>query len=295
MGKELYVAGGASQELYETADKILGFKLSKICFEGPEEDLTQTFHTQPAIVATSMALVREFMSHGVSPAMTAGHSVGEYAALALAGVLSFEEVIDLVYNRGKLMDEACPAGTGGMAALIGMDLKKTEDLLENLPLPLDQILDVAGLNCPGQVVIAGHREALEMAVAKVRDFGGRMGVMLNVSGPFHSRLMQPAAKGLSGRLSGLEFSDASIPVVPNVCPEPENRGESLKDCLISQLTCPVKWEASIRAMLNSGITEFVEFGAGNVLMGMIKKIDRKLRVHPVFDKESLEQGVRELS
>ncbi len=295
MGKELFDAGGLSRELYQQADEILGFELSKICFNGPDEKLTQTYHTQPAIVVTSTALAREFMKCGIEPAMTAGHSVGEYVALALAGVLSFEQAVELVHHRGKLMDEACPAGTGSMAALIGMDLEKTQVLLQEIGLPPGQTLDIAGLNCPGQVVIAGHRQALETAISKVRDFGGRMGVMLNVSGPFHSRLMEPAAKGLAARLNALEFSDASIPVISNVNPEPESIGESLKDCLMSQLTSPVKWEASIRSMMSAGVTEFIEFGAGNVLMGMIKKIDRKLRVHPVFGKESLEKAVQELS
>ena len=295
MGRELYEQSEQARNLYQIADEVLGFPLSKVCFEGPEDELRLTFHTQPAIMATSYALAHECSLRGLQPSILAGHSIGEYTALATAGVLEFQKAVELVYFRGRLMDEACPAGTGSMAALIGLDYEQARTMLANLDLPPGESLDIAGLNCPGQVVIAGHKSALQIAIAEVRNFGGRMGVELNVSGPFHSRLMQPAAEGLAGRLEKITFRDAKVPVVTNVAAKAECEGSELKQALMSQLTEPVRWEESVHQMLEGGVEAFLEFGSGNVLSGMIKKIDRKIPVHPVYDTSSLSKAVEAVS
>lgn len=294
MGKDICAHHEAARFIFAEADEALGKSLSTMCFEGPEDDLSLTVNTQPAIVATSLALFKCFTEKGPSPSFVAGHSVGEYAALAAAGALSIQDVIGLVAKRGQLMDEACPAGTGGMAALIGMDSEKTLRMMEQIELPPDSVLDLAGLNCPGQVVVAGHLSAIEYAITKVREHGGRMGVKLNVSGPFHSRLMKPAEDGLSGRLTEVDFSEALVPVLPNTLAKPVSDPQDLKRALMSQLTLPVLWEDSVRYMLSEDVTTFVEFGAGNVLAGMIRKIDRKVRVIPVHDSQTLKVALEEL-
>jgi [acyl-carrier-protein] S-malonyltransferase len=295
MGKDLFEGSSQAQEIFRKADDVLGFSLGNLCFEGPEESLRLTYHTQPAIMTTSYALAREFSDQGIKPDVVAGHSIGEYTALAVAGVLDFPTAVELVYSRGKYMDEACPAGTGSMAALIGLDEEGAKKMLSQLELPDGESLDIAGINCPGQVVIAGHVSSLKAAIGQVRDFGGRMGVELNVSGPFHSRLMKPAEQGLGTRLEEIEFHNAKVPVVPNVTAKAQMQGSELKKCLMSQLTSPVLWEASVRQILEMGVESFVEFGAGNVLAGMIKKIDRKIPVYPVYDRVSLEKAVQETS
>ena len=294
MGKDICAHHEAARFIFAEADEALGKSLSTMCFEGPDDDLGLTVNTQPAIVATSLALFKCFIEKGPSPAFVAGHSVGEYAALAAAGALSIQDVIGLVAKRGQLMDEACPAGTGGMAALMGMDRDKTLRMLDEIKLPGELILDLAGLNCPGQVVVAGHLQAIDYAVNNVREFGGRMGVKLNVSGPFHSRLMKPAEDGLSGRLTEADFNEAHIPVLPNTLAQPVSDPLELKKALMSQLTLPVLWEDSVRFMLSENVDTFVEFGAGNVLAGMIRKIDRKARVIPVHNSQTLNSALEEL-
>ncbi|MEE2925363.1 MAG: ACP S-malonyltransferase [bacterium] len=294
MGKDICAHHEAARFIFAEADEALGKSLSTMCFEGPEDDLGLTVNTQPAIVATSLALFKCFTEKGPQPSFVAGHSVGEYAALAAAGALSIQDVIGLVAKRGQLMDDACPAGTGGMAALIGMDREKTLKMLNEMELSADYALDLAGLNCPGQVVVAGHLEAIDFAINNVREFGGRMGVKLNVSGPFHSRLMKPAEDGLSGRLTEADFSEALIPVLPNTLAKSVSDPQELKKALMSQLTLPVLWEDSVRYMLSENINTFVEFGAGNVLAGMIRKIDRKARVIAVHDSQSLNTALEEL-
>ena len=294
MGKDICAHHEAARFIFAEADEALGKSLSTMCFEGPEDDLGLTVNTQPAIVATSLALFKCFTEKGPQPSFVAGHSVGEYAALAAAGALSIQDVIGLVAKRGQLMDDACPAGTGGMAALIGMDREKTLKMLNEMELSADYALDLAGLNCPGQVVVAGHLEAIDFAINNVREFGGRMGVKLNVSGPFHSRLMKPAEDGLSGRLTEADFSEALIPVLPNTLAKSVSDPQELKKALMSQLTLPVLWEDSVRCMLSENINTFVEFGAGNVLAGMIRKIDRKARVIAVHDSQSLNTALEEL-
>ena len=294
MGKDICAHHEAARFIFAEAVEALGKSLSTMCFEGPDDHLGLTVNTQPAIVATSLALFKCFTEKGPKPSFVAGHSVGEYAALAAAGALSIQDVIGLVAKRGQLMDDACPAGTGGMAALVGMDRDKTYKMLDEMELSDKYILDIAGLNCPGQVVVAGHLDAVDFAVNNVRDFGGRMGVKLNVSGPFHSRLMKPAEEGLSGRLTEADFNEALIPVLPNTLAKPVSDPQDLKGALMSQLTLPVLWEDTVRFMLSEDVNTYIEFGAGNVLAGMIRKIDRKARVVPVYDSQTLNTALEEL-
>ncbi|PCJ20565.1 MAG: [acyl-carrier-protein] S-malonyltransferase [Candidatus Cloacimonadota bacterium] len=295
MGKDLYDSSSSCKELYKKMDDTLGFKLSELCFCGPEDQLQLTFNTQPAIVGTSYALAREMIQKGVEPYCVAGHSVGEYTALAISEALPFETLLQLVRLRGQLMDEACPAGTGSMAALIGMDKEKVKKMIVELDLSSDLVLDLAGLNCPGQVVVAGHLSSLEEAIKRVREFGGRMGLMLNVSGPFHSSLMKAAEEGLALKLSECNFDEPKYPILPNVSPKMTKDKEIIKDALMKQLTAPVLWEETIRTMIDEGVTKFVEFGAGNVLAGMIRKIDRKVKVLAVSNFESLNKTLEELA
>lgn len=291
MGKDICAHQQAARFIFAEADEALEKSLSTLCFEGSEEELSLTINTQPAIVAASLALYKCFAEKGPQATFVAGHSVGEYAALTAAGVVSVQDVIRLVDRRGRLMDEACPAGTGGMAALIGMDRNQVESMIDQMQLEDGLVLDVAGLNCPGQVVVAGHLQAIDIAIARIRDFGGRMGVKLNVSGPFHSRLMQPAEDGLSEQLAETYFTQAEIPVISNTTAVAVKDPEQLKNALRSQLTLPVLWEDSVRVMLNEGVETFVEFGAGNVLAGMIRKIDRTAKVLPVYDSQSLDAAL----
>lgn len=295
MGKSLAQTEPSVMEAYEGLNQALGFELSRLCFEGPETELLKTEFTQPAIVATSSLLALEAMRRGLKAEAVAGHSVGEYSALVSCGVLSLEDATKLVHLRGRLMDEACPQGTGSMAALIGLDEEKTREYLKALELEEGQVLDVAGLNCPGQTVIAGHLEALKKAIAGVRAAGGRMGIELNVSGPFHSRLMQPAEAGLARKLAETDFGAAQVPVYSNTTAMPTRDAKTIQECLMQQLTLPVLWEKSIQNMLENGVDTFVEFGAGNVLAGMIRKIDRKAKIFGVHDTDSLNQVMGELS
>lgn len=291
MGRELCLASPTASSIFARADQELGFGLSELCFQGSEENLRRTENTQPAIVTNGYALARVFMEYGAVPFLAAGHSVGEYAALAIADVLPFERIVSLVHLRGKLMEQACPAGEGTMAALIGMDRHSATSLLENLELDEAEIIDIAGLNNPGQVVVAGHVSAINKALAKVKDYGGRMGMLLNVSGPFHSRLMKKAEDGLRRELDLSDFQNASIPVVPNIEPSLIRNAGIIKECLMSQLCRPVLWEQSIAVMAEAGTELFVEFGSGNVLSGMLKKIDRNLAVVSISDMSSLQKAV----
>lgn len=295
MGRDLFESSQDCQKLYQIMDSTLDFAISDLCFNGPEDQLQLTFNTQPAIVGTSYALAQEMIKKGIQPFCVAGHSVGEYTALAISEVLPFQTILQLVRLRGQLMDEACPAGTGSMAALIGMDKEKTEKMIQELNLSDRFTLDLAGLNCPGQVVVAGHLESLQIAIERVREFGGRMGVMLNVSGPFHSSLMKPAEEGLASKLDTYDFVDSKYPVIPNVFPKLTNDKNIIKTALMKQLTSPVLWEDTIRSMIEAGVTKFVEFGAGNVLAGMIRKIDRKVKVLAVSNSDSLAKALKELS
>lgn len=284
MGVDLAAAYPEARALLEEADRRLGYALSKLMAEGPEEQLKQTEHTQPAIVAHSLAAWTVLTSEGVHPEMVAGHSVGEYAALAASGAVKAAEAIELVRVRGQLMQAA---GPGTMAAVLGIDLEGAEKLCAAVA--SEGVVEVANLNCPGQVVISGSPEGVAAAGKRAAEFGGRRVMPLAVSGAFHSSLMQPAAARLAEALDAQAFAEPTVALVANVSASPIRSGSALRDVLKQQIVSRVRWEDSIRAMIAAGIDTFVEIGPGTALCGMIKKIDKDVRTANVADVASLEQ------
>lgn len=289
MGKELHDAFPRAAEVFQKAEKAFGGGLMRLCFEGPENELKRTENTQPAILATSIACLRVLEERGVEPESVAGHSVGEYAALAAAGSLDEGDAVRLTRLRGHLMQTACPAGTGGMAAIMGAERADVEALCAQVK--ETGIAQVAALNTTGQIVIAGHIRALTEVIALAKAKGVAQATMLPVSGPFHSALMRPAADGLKKALDDVEFARAALPVIANVDAKPHQEPAELKQLLIQQLTMPVLWQTTIEAMIRSGIDTFVELGAGRVLSGLIRRLDRNVTCHSVRDPESLQKTV----
>ena len=285
MGRELYDAFPVAREVFERAEAAYGGGLKRLCFEGPEDQLKLTENTQPAILTTSVACLRVLEARGVKPALVAGHSVGEYAALVAAGALDLADAVKLTRLRGKLMETACPAGTGGMAAIMGAERADVEALCAQVR--ESGVAQVAALNTTGQVVIAGNIRALTDVIALAKAKGIASATMLPVSGPFHSALMAPAAEGLKKALDSITVKRATVPVVANVDAKPHQEPAELKNLLIKQLTEPVLWQTTIEWMLRSGVEAFVELGAGRVLSGLIRRLDRKAVCHSVRDPESL--------
>jgi [acyl-carrier-protein] S-malonyltransferase len=294
MGRELAERYPEAREVFEAADEAIGFALSRLCWEGPEAELRLTYHTQPALLVTGIAALRVFETMSdVKPVVAAGHSLGEYTALVAAGALPFEEAVRLVHWRGRWMDEAVPAGRGGMAAVLGLDADTLADVCAAASDGEDTV-DVANLNCPGQIVISGTRSAVERAAALARERGARRVVFLEVSGPFHSRLMRPAASRLSEALAQAHISPARIPVIANVDAKPKVQTDEIRAALEVQLYSPVRWEEDVRTMLEMGVDTFIEFGPGTVLSGLIRKVDRAVRTLHVEDEESLRETLAAL-
>ncbi len=291
MGKGLAEEYPAAREVFAKADEALGFELSRLCWEGPEDELKKTYNTQPAILTTSIACLEAFKSRcDLAPAVVAGHSVGEYAALVAAEVLQFEDAVRLTRLRGQLMEAACPKGTGGMAAVVGgIPMERVEQLCRGIAEESGFVLEPAGYNCPEQIVVAGHIRALSELLTRVKAEGARNATLLSVSGPFHSSLMAEAKQPLRERLDALSMSDAAVPVVCNVDASPHTKADELKENLVEQLVKPVLWEKSVRWMMDNGVKEYVEFGAGRVLAGLLRRIDRSLKTQGVRDVASLEK------
>ncbi|GGJ92424.1 malonyl CoA-acyl carrier protein transacylase [Lentibacillus kapialis] len=287
MAKAFYDEYAEIRELFEQADDLLGEKLTRLMFEGPKEELTETENAQPALLLAGIAVQKLFIKENIQPIMAAGHSLGEYSALVAAGSLSFEEALPLVSKRGKLMEEAFPKGQGSMAAVLGMSQDYIEQTLESLH--DDHVVDIANLNCPGQIVISGSKEGIDAAKDHLKEKGAKRVLPLNVSGPFHSRLMKPANEQFATELEHITFSDTDIPVYANVTAEPVTDKDSVKDLLIRQLYSPVRFEESIHNMMNDGVDVFVELGTGKVLSGLVRKIDRKTKTFAVQDPDSLKE------
>ena len=289
MGKDLYDRFPEARQVFDAADSILRFPLSKLCFEGPEEELVLTANTQPALFTTSIACLRLLEKHGIEPDVTAGHSIGEYAALVAAGVLEFEDALPLVRKRGELMQEAGWKRPGTMAAIIGLDADEVEVVCSRAD---DAgIVDIANYNSPGQVVISGEVKAVEAASAYAKEAGARKVIPLSVSGAFHSRLMSDAAERLAVELNHACFDNAAIPVVANVTADYVYEADDIRDCLERQIADSVRWEESVARMVDDGVTLFVELGAGKVLSGLIKRIADSVEVANVGDVESYEAFV----
>jgi len=282
MGQDLAAEHPAAREVFEAADAALGIPISKICFEGPAEELTRTVNTQPAIVTHAVAALAAAVASGAithRPAFVAGHSLGEYAALIAAGAVSFDEGVRLVQERGRLMQEACDAEPSTMAAVLGME-----------PDALAAVCSASGahicnINAPGNITIGGTAAAVEAASAAATEAGASRVVPLTVSGAFHTPLMQSAADGMRAVLAGISFSAPGVPVVSNVTAQPLTEGSSFAEELASQITSPVLWAASVGTMAAAGVTEVIEFGPGKVLTGLIRRIDRAVECRNVGTAE----------
>ncbi|NLT95772.1 MAG: ACP S-malonyltransferase [Clostridia bacterium] len=292
MGKDLYDNFPQAKGIFQEADQRLGYNLSDLCFFGPEEKLKLTIHTQPALLTTSVACFQLIKEAGVKPDYVAGHSLGEYSALVAAEALEFSDAVWLVQERGRLMQEAVPPGHGTMAAILGLDEEKVEELCRTAS--GEGIVEPANFNCPGQIVIAGHTQAVEKAISIAKDFGAKRAIPLAVSGPFHSSLLQRAGIELGKTLDKIVIKDPKVPVVVNVSAEIVTEADKIRGCLIEQVSSSVKWEQSIRKMISEGVTTFVEIGAGKVLTGLIKKINKDVRTLNVEDSLSLQETLKGL-
>lgn len=292
MGREFYDAYPAARELFQAVDDRLGLKLSRLCFDGPADLLGQTAYTQPAVLATSLACLAVLKEAGVRPDYVAGHSLGEYSALAAAGALTPVEAAWLVHRRGIYMEEAVPDRQGAMAAVLGLERSAVEEACRAAS-GLG-VVTVANLNAPGQVVVSGLRPAVEEAARLCREAGAKKVVFLDVSGPFHSPLMSPAAQRLASDLEAVAWQSPTVPVVANCWARPLETVEEIKDALVRQLTSPVRWQESIECLRDRGIGVFVEVGPGRVLSGLIKRIASEARIYNVEDRASLEKTLASL-
>jgi len=283
MGKDVYDGFEKARTVFALSDKVLGFKLSQLCFEGPEEELRLTINVQPAIVTFSMALLAVMQSgrHSLTPAFAAGHSLGEYSALCAAGALSTSDVILLARERGKLMYQAGIKKPGAMAAVIGLNDEVVSQIAAEAG------VHVANYNCPGQIVISGEAKRIEKAMGLATAHGALKVVQLQVSGAFHTSLMQSAADGLAQAISEVAFNAPAIPVIGNASAKPLVSIGDVKDELVQQLCHPVQWQKSIEYLLSQGVETFVEIGPGKVLAGLVKRIKRDARTINVGDARSL--------
>jgi [acyl-carrier-protein] S-malonyltransferase len=294
MGKELAAAEPAAAAVFRAADEALGFKLSTLCFEGPEAELVRTEVTQPAILTVAIATFRAFEARGGGhPVSAAGHSLGEYAAHVAAGTFTFEEAVRTVQSRGRFMQDSVPEGEGAMAAILGLDRAAVERACAQAA--DGQIVSVANFNGPGQIVIAGHAAAVRRACEAASAAGASRVVPLQVSAPFHCALMEPAARRLSDVLASVTFCDPAIPVYTNVDAAPVDSAGASRDALVRQVASSVRWDEEIVRMAEDGITTFVEFGPGKVLAGLVRRIRKDLRVHSVPDAAGLASALQALA
>lgn len=272
MGKEAFDASEAARAVFEAADRALEGPLSKLCFEGPDEDLKLTKNTQPAILTSSIAILSAlgWPNGGETPDVVAGHSLGEYSAHVCAGTLRFEDAVRTVRLRGELMQAAVPVGQGAMSAILKLDRTPLEQICKEIEAETGLCVEPVNYNSPGQIVIAGDAKAVELAGEKMKAAGGRA-MPLPVSAPFHCRLMKPAEEGLAPALAKIAFSDPKLPVYVNVDAAPVTSGQLARDALVRQVSRSVRWEDAIVRMKNEGVTLFVEIGTGNALTGMIKR------------------------
>jgi [acyl-carrier-protein] S-malonyltransferase len=287
MGAELSQNFPIARRVFDEADEALGFSLSKLCFEGPEDDLRLTANTQPALVTCAIAALRVFEADfGIAPVAAAGHSLGEYSALVSAGAISFADAVRAVRERGRLMQEASPSGQGAMAALIGLDPDVVNEICATVS-EGGEIAVPANLNAPGQIVIAGHAAPVRRAIEIAKERGASMSVELKVSAPFHCALMKPAQDGMTPILRGLKISPLKFPVIANVTAMPNSDASKVADLLIQQITAPVRWAESMEQLGQLGVTDGIEFGCGKVLMGLMRRINKNIRVRPLEDLASM--------
>jgi [acyl-carrier-protein] S-malonyltransferase len=288
MGKDVYEAFDRSRSIFEQADEALGFSLSSIIFEGPDEALKQTANTQPALLTVSVAFLEALEGRGLKPDYVAGHSLGEYSALVAAGVLSFEDAVRTVRARGQFMEQAVPSGLGAMAAVLGAERETLAALCAAITAD-GSAVELANVNCPGQIVVSGTAAGVQAVVERGKEEAGAKRVIpLEVSGPFHSSMMKPAAVNLQATLATIEMKDASVPVVANVTANAATAADEIRSLLVEQVYSPVLWEDSVRYLILQGVDTFVEIGSGTVLAGLIKKIDKNVRVISINSISALE-------
>jgi [acyl-carrier-protein] S-malonyltransferase len=293
MGRELAANHPSARSVFDEADRALGFSISELCFNGTEESLKLTANTQPAILTVSVAAYRVLEEHGIQPAFVAGHSLGEFSALVAAGGLEFSDAVRLVRHRGEYMQSAVPEGVGAMAAILGLAPAQVAGICRQAA--DGQVVAPANLNSPEQTVISGHAEAVKRAVELASAGGAKRAVILPVSAPFHSSLMQPAAVRLETDLRATEFHTLRVPLVNNADAELTTSGEEAREGLIRQVTLPVRWEESIRELIDQGVNTFVEVGPGRVLTGLLRQIDRSIHVFNVEDEKSLRSTLEKLA
>lgn len=293
MGRAFSETSGAAKRVFEEANDALGFDLRRVMFEGPDAELTLTANTQPAVLTASVAAAAACAERGLTPGLAAGHSLGEYSALVVAGALPLADAVRVVRRRGELMQEAVPVGTGAMAAIMGVDAGVVEQVCADAA--QGEVVEIANVNSELQIVIAGHRTAVERAVALVTERGGRKSVLLPVSAPFHCALMAPAAAGLAAALAGVRVSDPAIPVVRNVDGSVTRRAADVVPLLLRQVASPVRWTDCVRRLAAEGASAFVEVGPGRVLTGLVKRIVEDARTAAVEDPAGLDKALAALA
>ncbi|MFD2925489.1 ACP S-malonyltransferase [Halobacillus naozhouensis] len=284
MGQDMYETYPQVKELFDAADEALGYSLTSLMFEGPAEELTKTENAQPALLLNSVAMAKVLEEEGVTPAMTAGHSLGEYSALVSAGSLDAIDAVKLVHTRGKLMEEAYPTGLGAMAAVLGLDKEEIERVLAKMD--QDQPVDLANINCPGQIVISGTSDGVKHASELLQEAGAKRVLPLNVSGPFHSRLMKPASESLANSLEETALHDAKLPVYANVSAEAVTDSGKIHSLLVQQLYSPVRFQEILEQFVEEDIDAIVEVGHGKVLSGLVRKVKRRMKTFAIGDPES---------
>jgi [acyl-carrier-protein] S-malonyltransferase len=293
MGRDLYEKFPESRVVFEEADDALGFAISKMCFEGPEEDLKLTENTQPAILTVSTAAWRALQARGVTPDFAAGHSLGETSALVAADALDFADAVRMVRNRGRYMQDAVPAGEGAMAAILGLAGPDVAEVCKKAA--QSEVVSAANSNSTEQIVISGHAAAVKRAVEIASQSGAKRAVMLAVSAPFHCELMEPARERLEHDLRAIHFRTLRFPVVTNVDAEAITSGEEAREALIRQVSMPVRWLDSMRELIDQGVNTFVEVGPGKVLTGLLRQIDRSVRCFGVEDSASLDSTLERIA
>lgn len=285
MGKELAQRFPEASQVFQRADRALGFPISRLCFEGPLEELSLTANTQPAILTCSVAILRVLQRKGLQASVVAGHSLGEYSALVAAQAVEFTDAVRVTRKRGEWMQEAVPAGTGSMAAILGMGEAEIKEICASIE---EFVVAPANFNSPGQIVIAGHKQGVELASQKAMEGGATRAVPLLLSAPFHCPLMKPAEEKLAFLLKDVDFRDLQMPLVCNVDSRIVQSGQDARDCLIRQVSRPVRWQQSVELMVARGVKEFIEIGPGKVLSGLVKRISKESKVMSVEDLAGVE-------
>ncbi len=289
MGRDLFDGSPAANETFERANAVLGYLISELCFEGPEERLQNTQYAQPALFTTSLACLEAARAsdHGASlgsPAFVAGHSLGEYTALVASGVLTFDDGLRLVQERGRLMQQAAEQQPGAMAAILGLDEETIAGICN------DASAELCNVNAPGQIVIGGAEAAVEAAMALALERGARRGVRLKVSGAFHTSFMRPAVEGMQHAVADTPFEDSNVPVIANTTGQPLTKANDLREELVKQLAQPVQWQRSVEYLAAQGVNGVIEFGPGRVLTGLVRRIDKSLSVSNVSSMADLESA-----